>query len=644
MGDNIEDPMENSGDEDIERPPTPDYHHDEHQDEEEVFSNISDNEDNEGQHEEQEQPSARPVIESPVSEPSDPGKDEQDSEELQHVSSPSDSEKQEEHEETNSVENTDSISKESEYLEKETLDEDEDDEDQEKTGSPIISDNVAQLDNVDTTDDQTPKSTDSDEQMVEKHDDDGHDDEEFEMPLSPIGLGLSEPETAIVDDILKGDVEGMMTEGHSMDSIKDEEDEESIEENEEGKEEKTVSDDEDEENVGISEDVDILDERSEPEEAGDQLIADIFGASDEEEEFEGFDQEEIEISKPKQDLVSKKPSKPLISDEEDEGVSGELTDTMVVPKPKDDKGYSSDSDEEGGIMGTVWDFDVMMEQKKASRAKRRRRKGDGDLISDNDDLVVEMVKQMKQASEDDRMLNEAKQAATKKLKLLPLILTHLNKADLQFTFIDSGILHALKDWLSPLPDGSLPHLQIRTGLLKILSAFPALDTGALKMSGLGKAVMYIFRHPKEVRQNKDIAGKLINEWARPIFGVTSNFKSMSREEREERDYQNMSKRRRLSSTDEGGRTPRSIDRALQGEKKAARPGEKGFVMRARVPMPSNKDYVVRPKSSIEALDFHRVNKVVSRADRQMRKFKDRNKVKVPTHAATISIEGRKMAL
>jgi len=59
----------------------------------------------------------------------------------------------------------------------------------------------------------------------------------------------------------------------------------------------------------------------------------------------------------------------------------------------------------------------------------------------------------------------------------------------------------------------------------------------------------------------------VDEWARPIFGVTSNFKSMSREEREERDYQNMSKRRRLSSAEEGGKTPRSIDRALQGEKK-----------------------------------------------------------------------------
>lgn len=37
----------------------------------------------------------------------------------------------------------------------------------------------------------------------------------------------------------------------------------------------------------------------------------------------------------------------------------------------------------------------------------------------------------------------------------------------------------------------------------------------------------------------------LDDWARPIFGVTSNFKSLSREEREQRDYQNMSKKRRL---------------------------------------------------------------------------------------------------
>ncbi len=47
-------------------------------------------------------------------------------------------------------------------------------------------------------------------------------------------------------------------------------------------------------------------------------------------------------------------------------------------------------------------------------------------------------------------------------------------------------------------------------------------------------------------------------------------------------------------------TPRrDIEKALSGADKAPRPGEKGYVYRARVPQPSNKDYVVRPKWNIE---------------------------------------------
>ncbi|KAL9963947.1 hypothetical protein ACROYT_G027510 [Oculina patagonica] len=278
----------------------------------------------------------------------------------------------------------------------------------------------------------------------------------------------------------------------------------------------------------------------------------------------------------------------------------------------------------------------------------RRKRKNVDIISDSDDAIAGMITQMKEAAEEDRMLNGAKQAATKKLRMLPSVLRHLHKADLQMTFLDLGVLNVLKEWLSPLPDGSLPHLQIREGLLKVLAEFPPMDARALKMSGIGKAVMYLCRHPKENRENKKIAGKLINDWARPIFGVTSNFKSLSREEREERDYQNMSKKRRLSSQDsDGGKTPKSIDSALQSEKKAVRPGDKGFVMRARVPMPSNKDYVVRPQNTTERTDFNRKpQKSMDRFEKQKRKFEEKKKLlnRGSQRAVEISIEGRKMAL
>jgi len=43
------------------------------------------------------------------------------------------------------------------------------------------------------------------------------------------------------------------------------------------------------------------------------------------------------------------------------------------------------------------------------------------------------------------------------------------RKQLQLEFLDHGVLTLLKNWLEPLPDGSLPNINIRTEILKILN-------------------------------------------------------------------------------------------------------------------------------------------------------------------------------
>ena len=51
----------------------------------------------------------------------------------------------------------------------------------------------------------------------------------------------------------------------------------------------------------------------------------------------------------------------------------------------------------------------------------------------------------------------------------------------------------------------------------------------------GKAVMYLYRHPRETQENKAISGRIIQNWARPIFHKEDNFAKLSKEERREKD-------------------------------------------------------------------------------------------------------------
>jgi len=344
----------------------------------------------------------------------------------------------------------------------------------------------------------------------------------------------------------------------------------------------------------------------------------------------------------------------LESDSDDEGP----VDRTPVQKPASPVQAQESSEDEGPVDSgpVVSDFDLMMQKRKEeNRMKRmKNKKNEGQFISDVDDSINSMMNRMKEAADADKESNINRKPGFRKMKMLKEVVKNITKSDLNEVLIEHGIMSALADWISPLPDKSLPSLNIRSELLKVLRRnFLHVSSETLKLSGIGKAVMLLYKHPKELRENKQLCRELVAKWSRPIFGLNDNFSSVSREAREQRDFELLpkQKKKRLKDATE---SKEDKDEEEADNEEALKPGRKGFVNRARVPAPSIQEYVVRPKWNVDDADSddeesgrpkkkrrnvpHKKSAAEERLDRQLKRQLDHKRSKKTAKAATVNLQ------
>lgn len=139
--------------------------------------------------------------------------------------------------------------------------------------------------------------------------------------------------------------------------------------------------------------------------------------------------------------------------------------------------------------------------------------------------IEDMRRKMTDAAMADTQAREQNLPAMHKLKLLPSVVALLNRKNLAQSIVDPDInlLEAIRFFLEPLSDGSLPAYNIQRELFAALGRLP-INKDSLIASGIGKVVYFYTKSKRPELTIKRQAERLLTEWMRPILKRTDDYR------------------------------------------------------------------------------------------------------------------------
>lgn len=98
------------------------------------------------------------------------------------------------------------------------------------------------------------------------------------------------------------------------------------------------------------------------------------------------------------------------------------------------------------------------------------------------------------------------------------------RQSLSQSIMDNNLLEGVRRWLEPLPDRSLPALNIQRDFFPVLKKMEYIDGPVLKESGLGRIILFYTKCKRVTADIQRIANDLVSTWSRPIIKRSASYR------------------------------------------------------------------------------------------------------------------------